>query len=699
MWTPDQLPQIADDLRETGLELDPASLTDLTAFPMGAVISLGGCTASFVSPAGLVVTNHHCARGSIQYNSTEEENFLETGFLANSLEDERAAAPGTRVYVTVNVEDVTERVRGNIEQGMSGEEIFAVVENAEKAIVAECEAQAGHRCQVSSFYGGLEYKLIDRLEIRDVRLVYGPSDSIGKYGGDIDNWMWPRHTGDFAFYRAYVGPDGLPADYAEENVPFEPDHFLKVSAGGLNDGDFVMAAGYPGSTQRYTRLAEVEQTFNWQYPEFQALLADWIAAIEDAAPAGSDARIKYESRLAGLNNYMKNLGGQIEGARRVDLVGRRAEREEALNTWIAQQTGETDYAGTLAALDALSAESAEVSRENWGYSNANRSQLLSAAKRLYRLSLERQKPNEERESGYQERDMTFFRQGLQALERRFDPAVEKAEWMLFLKDYMTSSDTVRVAAFDEALGLPENWDEEAVSDILDTYYAETQLDETEYRLSLMEQEPSFFEESSDPLIELAVALYQTDREMEAAAKDRAGRMASLRPDYMQAIIDWQASEGFAAYPDANSTLRVTYGTVMGGSPKDGLIYTPFTTLEGITEKDTGEEPFNSPQRQLDLIEAGDYGQYALDTLGSVPVNFLSDLDSTGGNSGSPTMNSKGELVGLLFDGTIESVNSDWDFDPRTTRTIHVDSRYMLWVMDKVDGADRLIEEMTIVSGE
>ena len=699
MWTPDQLPQIADDLRETGLELDPASLTDLTAFPMGAVISLGGCTASFVSPTGLVVTNHHCARGSIQYNSTEEENFLETGFLADSLEDERAAAPGTRVYVTVNVEDVTERVRGNIEHGMSGEEIFAAVDNAEKAIVAECEAQAGHRCQVSSFYGGLEYKLIDRLEIRDVRLVYGPGDSIGKYGGDIDNWMWPRHTGDFAFYRAYVGPDGLPADYAEENVPFEPEHFLKVSAGGLNDGDFVMAAGYPGSTQRYARLTEVEQTFNWQYPEFQALLADWIAAIEDAAPAGSDARIKYESRLAGLNNYMKNLGGQIEGARRVDLVGRRAEREAALNAWIAQQSGETDYAETLAALDALSAESAEVSRENWGYSNANRSQLLSAAKRLYRLSLERQKPNDERESGYQERDMTFFRQGLQALDRRFDPAVEKAEWMLFLKDYMTASDTVRVAAFDEALGLPENWDEEAVSDILDTYYAETQLDETEFRLSLMEQEPSFFEGSNDPFIELAVALYETDREMEAAAKDRAGRMASLRPDYMQAIIDWQASEGFAAYPDANSTLRVTYGTVLGGSPKDGLVYTPFTTLEGIPEKDTGEEPFNSPQRQLDLIEAGDYGQYALDTLGSVPVNFLSDLDSTGGNSGSPTMNSKGELVGLLFDGTIESVNSDWDFDPRTTRTIHVDSRYMLWVMDKVDDADRLIEEMTIVSGE
>ena len=215
----------------------------------------------------------------------------------------------------------------------------------------------------------------------------------------------------------------------------------------------------------------------------------------------------------------------------------------------------------------------------------------------------------------------------------------------------------------------------------------------------MDKEPAFFEESDDPFIELAVALHEKNMSLEDAEKDRAGRMAALRPDYMQAIIDWQASEGFAAYPDANSTLRVTYGTVMGGSPKDGLVYTPFTTLEGILEKDTGEEPFNAPERELELIEAADYGPYVLDTIGSVPVNFLSDLDSTGGNSGSPTMNAKGELVGLLFDGTIESVNSDWDFDPRTTRTIHVDSRYMLWVMDKVDGAQRLIEEMNIVTGE
>jgi len=353
MFTPEQLPQIADDLKKTGLNLDAESLTDLTAFPMGAVISLGGCTASFVSPQGLVVTNHHCLRGSIQFNATEDANYLVEGFLAEEMADELPAAPGTRVYVTVAFDDMTERVREGITADMSGEEVFSLIDAREKEIIAECEEQEGHRCQVASFYGGLQYKLIDRLEIRDVRLVYGPGDNIGKYGGDIDNWMWPRHTGDFGFYRAYVGPDGAPADYSEENVPFEPEHWLKVSKSGLQNGDFVMAAGYPGSTQRYARLAEVENTFGWQYPEFEQLLAEWIATIEEAAPAGSDARIKYESRLAGLNNFMKNLGGQIEGARKVGLVDRRAAREEALNAWIAAEAAERHGCRLLRILHAV----------------------------------------------------------------------------------------------------------------------------------------------------------------------------------------------------------------------------------------------------------------------------------------------------------------------------------------------------------
>ena len=696
MFTPDQLPDIARDLRKTGLRLKPDSLTDLTSFPMGAVISLGNCTASFVSPNGLVVTNHHCARGSVQFNSTEENNYLANGFLAADLADELPAAPGSRIYVTVAVEDVTDRVTGGLAAGLSGRERYEQVEIAEKQLVKDCEADAGHRCQVAAFFGGLQYKLIKRLEIQDVRIVYAPADSVGRYGGDIDNWQWPRHTGDFAFYRAYVAPDGSPAAHSEDNVPYRPEHYLKVSAAGLDDGDFVMAAGYPGSTSRYARLAEVRNTFEWLYPTFIDLLEDWVATIEDASPEGSDARIKYESRLAGLNNFLKNLYGQIDGARRVGLVDRRAEREAALNAWIADDAARASYADAILQVDALTDERAAVQRRNFWYNNATRPQLLGAAQRLYRLAVEKQKPDAEREPGFQDRDMAFFKQRLEVIDRRFDPAVDKAEWLMFLRRYMAQPVAERVAALDTALGLGETKDEAALAETLDRFYAETTLGDNATRLALMEASPEELEANEDPFMVLAVALYDTEMAEEEAGKDRSGRSTALRPHYMSAIIAWQQAQGFAAYPDANSTLRVTYGTVLGGSPKDGLIYEPFTRLEGILAKDTGEDPFNAPARQLELIAAGDYGDYALRSVGSVPVNFLSDLDSTGGNSGSPTMNARGELVGLLFDGTFESVNSDWDFDPRTTRTIHVDSRYMLWVMEKLDGATRLLDEMTIV---
>ena len=695
MFTPDQLPLIAEDLRATGLEIAPEALSDLTGFPMGAIVSLGGCSASFVSPEGLVVTNHHCARGSVQYNSTAENNYLVDGFLAPAKSDELPAAPGSRIYVTVAEDDVTARMREGTE-ALDPTARYDLLEQRNKDIVAECEQDAGYRCLVASFYGGAQYKLIKRLEVRDVRLVYAPADSIGKYGGDIDNWHWPRHTGDFAFYRAYVAPDGSAADYAEENVPYRPEHHLKVSAGGLKEGDFVMAAGYPGSTQRYAMLAEVENTFDWQYPTFVTLLNEWIDTIEAAAPAGSDARVKYESRLAGLNNYEKNLRGQIEGARRVGLVDRRRAREAGLAEWIAGDRTRAPYGTAITQLSALADESAAAARTNFWYNYATNSQLLSAAQRIYRLAQERQKPDAQREPGYQDRDMTFFRQGLQALDRRYDASVDKAEWLLFLDEYLEQPEAARVDVLDRQLGIAATTDRAALERRIDGYYAQTRLDEADYRTSLLDATPEQLEASEDPFIELAVALYDYERTLEAESDARSGRELALRPAYMEAITGWQAAQGKLAYPDANSTLRVTYGTVLGGSPRDGMAYLPFTTLEGLLAKDTGEEPFNAPAKLLQEIRAEDYGRYELESIDSVPVNFLSDLDSTGGNSGSATLNARAELVGLLFDGTFESVNSDWDFDPRTTRTIHVDTRYMLWVMDKVDGADALIAEMDIV---
>ena len=698
MYTPNQLPEIADDLKAKGLELDPENLTDLTDFPMGAVISLGGCTASFVSPQGLVVTNHHCVRGSIQFNSTEENNYLKDGFLAEDMAGEVPAAPGTRVYVTTEVTNVTDDVVGGLGD-LTGRDRYDAIDAKRKSIIAECEEDEGYRCQVGEFFGGLEYKLIKQLEIRDVRLTYAPGDNIGKYGGDIDNWMWPRHTGDWGFYRAYVGPDGMPADYAEENVPYEPEHMLKVSSGGLKEGDFVMAAGYPGSTSRYERLAQVEYVFDWYYPTWIDVSQSWVDTIMDTAPAGSDARIKYESRLASLNNYIKNRGGQIEGARRVGLTELRAEREAALNAWIAADPSRADYAEAIEKLDTLTEEMAASSKRDFYYNYATNPDLLYAAYRLYRLANEQEKPDAERESGYQERDMTFFRQGLERIDRRYDPAVDKAVWMRMLEYYMDAPEEMRVEALDEALGLGEDFDASEISATLDPYYEGSVIADPEARLDLIGASVDELEALDDPWMQLAIALYDTEMEMEARDKEESGKLKALKPQYMDAIIAWQKSEGQATYPDANSTLRVTYGTVMGGWPKDGMYYAPFTTLEGITEKDSGVEPFDAPKKELELIEEKAYGPYELESINSVPVNFLTDLDSTGGNSGSATLNSKGELVGLLFDGTIESVNSDWHFDPKTTRSIHVDTRYMLWTMENVNNAGHLVEEMTLVDGE
>ena len=695
MFTPEQLPQIAGDLKNTGLEISPETLSDLTGFPMGAIVSLGGCSASFVSGQGLAVTNHHCARGSVQYNSTPDNNYLENGFLAKELADELPAAPGTRMFVTVDFADVTSRVTGTLSEDIQGRQRYDAIEQNRKAIIAECEAEPGYRCSVPAFFQGLEYKLIKQMEIRDVRIAYAPAESTGKYGGEIDNWMWPRHTGDFSFYRAYVGPDGKPADYSEDNVPYQPAQILKVSAAGLDDGDFVMAAGYPGSTNRYARLSLVSYTFDWLYPTYLDLVGQWVDTIKGASEEGSDARIKYDALLASLNNFLKNTQGQLEGANRVGLVSRRAEREEALTSWLTSQD-KNALVDNITQLDSVMEERIRNNKQNFWYKNLSRAQLLSVAKQLYRNSIESEKPDAEREPGFQERDRSRLEESLTRVDRRFDAAVDKAVWKKMISLYMAQPEDARVKAFDNAMGLKAAADKGNLDEVLDTFYRETTLKDTEMRVNWLKAGRSEFERSKDPFIRLAVALYDTEMQIEDATKALQGQSAALQPLYMQAIIDWQKSKGSLAYPDANSTLRVTYGNVLGGSPKDGLIYEPFTRLEGILEKDTGESPFNAPAKLLSLIEEKQYGPYKLDSINSVPVNFLTDLDSTGGNSGSATLNANAELVGLLFDGTFESVNSDWDFDPRTTRTIHVDARYMLWVMEYVDGATNLIDEMTIV---
>lgn len=685
MWVPQQLPEIAGPLKQAGLELPPEQLANLTGDPMGAVVALGGCTASFVSPEGLVVTNHHCAYGAIQLNSTAERNLITDGFNAATLADEVSAGPNARVYVMDRISDVTDKMQAAAGDtaGLARQQ---ALEAAQKALVAECESEAGYRCTLYSFFSGQTWRLFRQIEIKDVRLVYAPPGSIGNYGGEVDNWMWPRHTGDFSFYRAYVGKDGKPAAYSEDNVPFKPTQYLRLAKDALEDGDFVMVAGYPGTTNRYALFDEFQAVSTWQYPVVGQHLKNLVAMVEAAGKADAELEVKYANTIRGWQNAMKNWDGQLEGFARIDASATKRAEEEAVLAWLRSQ-GKQGEAGLAAhaRLVQLAADARATRERDLVVGQIANTGLLGNLRMLHRLAIESAKPDAERAPGYQQRDLPGIQGAIQQLDRRYLPQMEKQLLAYWLREYLKLPADQRVAAIDAWLG---GNDEAAITRALDATYAGTTLAGTDARLALMKADQATIEAHADPLMKLAVSLAPTLKEMEDVGKARAGDQNVHRPVYLAGVQSYKRSQGQGVYPDANLSLRITYGNVTGYSPKDGVAYTPFTSLDGLAAKATGVEPFDAPKNQLDAIAAMSAQQKA-----AIPVNFLSDLDITGGNSGSPVLNGKGELVGLAFDGNWESVSSNWVFDPTMTRMISVDHRYMVWIMDKVFPAPNLLEEM------
>ena len=693
MWVPQQLPEIAGPLKKAGLKLSPQQISDLTGDPMGAVVALGGCTASFVSPNGLVVTNHHCAYGAIQLNSTAENNLIKNGFNAPTTADEVSAGPNARVFVLDEITDVTKDAQAAI--ASAGDDALGrtkALEAFEKKLIADCEAEAGFRCRLYSFSGGNTYRLFKNLEIKDVRLAYAPPGSVGKFGGDIDNWMWPRHTGDFAFYRAYVGKDGKPAAFSKDNVPYQPKHWLKFADQPLGAGDFVMVAGYPGSTNRYALAAEFDNTAQWTYPTIARHYKNQIAMVEAAGKQNADIQVKYAATMAGWNNTSKNYDGQLEGFKRIDAAGQKQREEAAVLGWLKGQgaKGQSALDAHAKLLDLLEQSKATRDRD-LTLALFNNTAMLGSATQLYRLSIEREKPNAERESGYQERDLPAIEGGLKQLERRYVAAMDRQLQEYWLNEYIKLPADQRVAAVDAWLG---GNDAAAVKRALDRL-AGTKLGSTEERLKWFAADRKAFEASNDPAIQYAVAVMPTLLKLEQERKTRAGENLAARPVYLQALADYKKSQGEFVYPDANLSLRITFGNVMGYAPKDGVEYTPFTTLEGVVAKETGQDPFDSPKALLDAVAAKRYGGLEDKRIGSVPVNYLSDLDITGGNSGSPVLDAHGKLVGLAFDGNWESVSSNWVFDPKMTRMIAVDGRYLRWIMQEVYPAPQLLKEMNV----
>ena len=700
MWMPQQIPALAEKLRALGFAGDPKSFADLTGQPMGAVVSLGGCTASFVSPEGLIVTNHHCVTGGLQYNSTPERNLLKDGYLAKTREDELPNAPGSRVYVTTSVVDVTDAITGGIPATASDRERYDTLDRRVKERVATCE-KSGNRCTVASFFEGLKYFEITQLEIKDVRVVYAPAEGIGVFGGETDNWRWPRQTGDWSYLRAYVGRDGKPAAYAKDNVPYRPKHWLPIAKGGVKPDDLVFVVGYPGRTQRHQTYAEVKETVEWALPRSIRLAEEQLALIDTLTRNRPDLALKISGRVQGLNNGLTNSRGVLEGMNQGGALAKKQAREQDLMAWIAASPArQMKYGEAIKQMQALQAGGESVRERNATLSLlSSASSYLGAAQTMYRLSVQRTKPDVERDAGYQERDWTRIREGQERLQRSIDPTLDRALFGWALGKAAALSAGQRIEALDKAVGLTPGMDkaaaEAAIGKYLDSLYSESKLADHDTRMSLLDKTTAELTATKDPFITLAAALEPLAEANRDAAKARAGAYARVRPIYMEALIE---HAGGLLAPDANSTLRVTYGQVKGVAARDGIFYTPQTTLRGIVEKNTGEGEFDAPKKQLDAIaalRAGKKTPFFDPGVNDVPVNFLSTVDTTGGNSGSPTLNAKGELVGLLFDGTYESVSSDYLFDDVKTRSIHVDSRYMLWNMAEVDGATRLLDEMGV----
>ncbi len=700
MWMPRQIPELKARLNSMGYKGDPKSFADLTGQPMGAVVSLGGCTASFVSAEGLIVTNHHCVTGGLQFNSTPNRNLMKDGYLAKTRAEELPNGPGSRVFVTTSVTEVTAAITGGIDAKATDRERYDLIDHRVKQRVAACE-KGGQRCTVALYFDGLKYFEIAQLEIKDVRLVYSPADMIGRFGGETDNWRWPRHTGDWSFIRAYVGKDGKPAPFSKDNVPFHPKHWLKVSAEGIKPGDLVFVAGYPGRTQRHQTYSEVKETTEWRMPRAIRMAEEQLAILEQLAKQDKAIAIKVAGRLQGLNNGLTNQKGMLAGLVTGGSLAKKEAQERELQSWIAADPArQKKYGDVIPALRALQAE-VEKTREQNGalLTLVSSSGYLGAAQSLYRLSVERAKADIDRDSGFQQRDWPRLRDGQDRLQRTMDSTADRALLRWALGHVAALPAGQRIQAVDKAAGLKPAMSkadaEKSIDAYLDRLYAGTRLADRDFRLGLLEKNTADLLATNDSFIVLAAALDPMEKTNREAMKNRAGAQSRYAPRYMEAML--AKSAGLVA-PDANSTLRVTFGQVKGVDAQDGLYYKPQSTLAGIVKKHTGEGDFDAPKVQLDAIKALRSGRktpYKDAALGDVPVNFLSTVDTTGGNSGSPTLNAKGELVGLLFDGTYESVASNFLFDPVTTRSIHVDARYMLWNMADVDGATNLLEEMSI----
>ena len=689
MWMPHQMTIL--DLQKLGLQMNPGDLfkKDGTGL-MSAVVSLGGGSGEFVSPDGLILTNHHVAFGAIQRAATKENDYIEKGFLASS-KSEEIPAQGYIADVLLGYDDVTEKIVKNIKPGMSYLEIYYAIENAQKELIAEAEKEGPDiRGTVASMYSGNTYFLFRFKRLKDIRLVYAPPQDLGNFGGDIDNWMWPRHTCDFSFLRAYVSKEGMGVDHSPENIPYRPKSVMKISLEGVKPGDFTFVMGYPGRTYRNYTLSEVNfdrEVLEQRIGQFK----DIIAFFEKAGQGNREIEIKYAGLVRGLNNALKNYQGKIEGMDKISLAAKKENSEKAFLEWVSENPDRQQSYGEI--IDRVDAFMKRFSEFYWkndliaGATGFTGSTILSQAYTIYRTVEERQKPDKDREPSYQDRNLPYIKQRIQLAERGYDLPTDRGFFKYQLKKMLSLPETQVPAAFKDVLAQKS---EAAIESYADDLYDKTILADPEKRIELLSLTPAELARLQDPMLSLAASLEKELKSLREEGRALGQERNELKKVYEKALLTMK--EGRLA-PDANSTIRFTYGPVEGYSPRDAVEYLPLTTLRGVVEKETGEFPFRVPEKIKTLHQAHDFGRYEDDRLKDVACCFLNTTNVTGGNSGSPTLNAQGEQVGIIFDMTYESVIGDYHVVPELQRSISVDIRYVLFVTEKFSGAGHIIKEL------
>lgn len=646
------------------------------------ICKVNGCTGSFVSPRGLIITNHHCAYRAIQSSSTAENDYLRDGFLANGLADE-IPAEGYTVRITEAFQDVSDRVLSAITPEMSYTERTKAIEQRQKELEKAAEEEhAGQRAEVAEMFAGKTYVLFLYTYIKDVRLAFAPPASVGNFGGEVDNWEWPRHTGDFSFLRAYVAPDGSTAEYANENVPYRPKRFIQVQPNGVDEGDYVMLIGYPGRTARHKTASFLEYEQNVRLPYVVDLYQWQIEQMQQAGQNDRSIALKHSSRMKGLANVEKRSRGQLKGLVRKQIVATRAAGEAELQAFIDSDEDRREEYGHL--LNDIASVYAEMERDRHELDIQNirsASRLMYFAFTLYDSAVERQKDDLERETPYMDRNIDLTRRRLMLAVEDYHAPTDRQILRGMLQRVLSAG--AKTKQISEQLP-----NEDSLSEL----YEKTSLGDPEFIQSCFELSPDELAALGDPALDLIIGLYPTYLEMRDESKSREGKLDQLYGNLVTVKQEFLKQE---FVPDANATLRLTYGHVKGYSPEDAVYMSPITTLGGAVAKATGVEPFDLPQSIIDKHGLRDFGSFMHPELKDVPTAILYDTDTTGGNSGSPILNGKGQLVGVNFDRAFEATINDFAWNESYSRSIGVDIRYALWLTGNVFGADHLLKELGV----